>query len=57
MTATTNSIWTAAHTELFSACKDMFTINPSTGEVEQKMDKTVKDNLMSILVRITQGRA
>lgn len=56
-TTTINPVWTAIHSELFSACKDMFTINPTTGEVEQKMDKTVKDNLMSILVRITQGRA
>lgn len=56
-TTTINPVWTAIHSELFNACKDMFTINPTTGEVEQKMDKTVKDNLMSILVRITPGRA
>lgn len=56
-TTTTNLVWTAVHTELFNACKNMFTVNPTTGEVEQKMDKTVKDNLRSTLVRITPGRA
>lgn len=56
-TTTINHVWTAIHSELFSACKDMFTINPTTGEVEQKMDKTVKDNLRSTLVRITLGKA
>lgn len=55
MTATTDLIWTAAHTELFSACKDMFTINPSTGEVEQKNDKAAMENLMRTIARITMG--
>ena len=55
MTATTNPIWTAAHTELFSACKDMFTINPSTGEVEQKNDKAAMENLMRTIARITMS--
>lgn len=54
-TTSTNPIWTAVHTELFSACKDMFTINPSTGEVEQKNDKAVMENLMRTIARITMG--
>lgn len=56
-TTTINPVWTAIHSELFNACKDMFTVNPTTGEVEQRMDKDVKDNLMSTLVRITLGKA
>lgn len=54
-TTTTNPIWTAAHTELFSACKGMFTINPTTGEVEQKNDKVAMENLMRTIARITMG--
>lgn len=54
-TTTTNPIWTAAHTELFSACKGMFTINPTTGEVEQKNDKAAVENLMRTIARITMG--
>ena len=54
-TTTTNSLWTAVHTELFSTCKKMFTINPSTGEVEQKNDKAGMENPMRTIVRITMG--
>ena len=56
-TTTINPVWTAIHSELFNACKDMFSVNPTTGEIEQKMDKTAKDSLRSTLVRITLGRA
>lgn len=54
-TTTTNLVWTAIHSELFNACKNMFTINPTTGEVEQKMDKTAIENLMRTIACITIG--
>lgn len=54
-TTTINHVWTAIHSELFNACKDMYTINPTTGEVEQKMDKTAIENLMRTIVCITIG--
>lgn len=54
-TTTTNLVWTAVHTELFNACKDMFTVNSTTGEIEQKMDKTAIENLMRTIASITIG--
>lgn len=54
-TITINHVWTAIHSELFNACKDMFTVNPTTGEIGQKMDKTAIENLMRTIACITIG--
>lgn len=54
-TTSTTSNWTAAHTQMFSTFKEMFTTNPTTGQVERKNDKTSWNELMNSLVNFPQA--
>lgn len=49
-TTSTNSNWTAVHTQIFTTFKNMFTTNSTTGLVERKNDKESWDELMKSLI-------
>lgn len=55
-TTTTTTAWTNNEIRMFSALKNMFTINPTTGAVERKNDKESEAKLMSTIIELAMGK-
>ena len=51
---TRNVGWSEDYKTVFSACKDMFSINPQTGKIDMKSDKEYWINMVDVMIRYSR---